>query len=61
MRNVQTMPSVNSTDKFVIIVWKSTIEIRHMKLREENKLGSMQNYKTVRKLNEMIVLKMFKG
>ena len=30
-----------------------------MKLREENKLGSIQNYITVRKLNDMIVLKLF--
>ena len=37
---------------------KSTIEIRNMRLREENKLGSMQNYKTVRKLNGMIVVRL---
>ena len=30
-----------------------------MKLREENKLGSIQNYITVRTLNDMIVLKLF--
>ena len=30
-----------------------------MKLREENKLGSIQNYITVRKINDMIVLELF--
>ena len=30
---------------FILIVSKSTTKIRSMKLREENKLGSMQNYK----------------
>ena len=58
--STQTSSSVNWTDNFVLIVWKSTPDIRSMKRREENKRGSIQNYKAVRKFIEMIVLKRFK-
>ena len=34
---------------------KSTTEIKNMKLHEENKPGSLQNYRAVRKLIEMLV------
>ena len=37
--------SVNWTDNGVLNTLKSTIEITNMELHEENKLGSMQNYK----------------
>ena len=37
---------------------KSTIEFGNMKVGEENELGSMQNYKTVRRLNDMIVVRL---
>ena len=45
----------------ILTVWKSTMEIRITKLRQENKPGSMQNYKNrERELNKMIVLKVLK-
>ena len=55
---MQQMPSVNWTDNFVLNIMKSTTEIRNMKLHEENKHGSMQNYKAVRKLIGIPVLKL---
>ena len=42
---MQWMPSVNWTGNGVLSILKSTIKITNMKLHEENKLGSMQNYK----------------
>ena len=58
-RNDQQMPSENHADNFLLNKMKSTIEIRNMKLHEENKHGSMQNCEAVRKLVEMVVLKLF--
>ena len=54
------MPSVKSTDKFILVVLKSTTEIRILKHYEDNKLCSMQNCKAVRMLIEMFVSKLFK-
>ena len=56
-RNGQQMPSKNWTDNFVLNMLKSTMEIRNTKLHEVNKPCSMQNYKAVRTLIEMLVLK----
>ena len=54
------MRSENHADNFLLNKMKSTSEIRNMKLHEENKRSSMQNCKAVRKLTEMVVLKLFK-
>ena len=54
------MPSVSWTDNFVLNMLKSTVEIKNVKFHDENEPGSMPNYKVVRKLIEMLVLKLFK-
>ena len=40
-------PRIEQT-KFILTAWTSKLEIRNMKLHEENKLCTMQNNKTVR-------------
>ena len=51
---MQQLPSVNCTDKFVLNILKSIREIRHMKLHEENKPGSMQNFENHHDFDHMI-------
>ena len=59
-RNVQATSSVNWTDNLVLNILKSTREIRYVKLHDETEPDSMQNYKAVRKLIEMLALKLTK-
>ena len=54
------MPTISWTDNFVLNIVNSTIEIRNMKLHEEKNLSSMQKYKAVRKLFELLIFKLLK-
>ena len=59
-QEVQVRPSVNQTDRFILIAWNPTRRIRKMRMSGESKSGSMQNWRTVKELSKKLVLELSK-
>ena len=56
--NADKWSPANHTDKFILIALNPTIRIRKTKTHGEHRLGSKQNWKTVKDLNKKLVLEL---